>query len=503
MNRGKMLPIILLIVFIHPFCTSLDTVTINQPIIEGDIIVSTGENFTLGFFSPGKSNYHYLGILYNKISEKTVVWVANWDSPINDTSGALSINSHGKLALNKKNQTTPLWLTNVLALSTNNCVAQLLDSGNLVLFHSGSAIWQSFEHPTNTLLPNLKLELDRRIGLNWFLISWKSSDDPGIGNLLCKINPEGYLQLFLYDGHVPNWRAVHWNAVRWSAIPFMQRVTFTFNYSYMNNENENTWQNGANRWSARSNTKDLCDLYGHSGANSNCDSYNAGEFERKCLPGFEPKSSNDWCLKDPSGGCVRKKQGLSTCSNGEGIVKVPGTSTASADMSLSLKEYTITINQPIAEGDIIVSAGETFALGFFSPGKSSYRYLGIWYNKISEKPVVWIANRDIPISDTFGVLSINSHGNLALNSRNRAAPLWFTNVSALPTNNCVAQLLDSGNLVLFHSRSVIWQSFEYPTNTMLPNLKLGLDRRTGLNRFLTSWKSSDDPGAGNFSQDQP
>ena len=41
-------------------------------------------------------------------------------------------------------------------------------------------------------------------------------------------------------------------------------------------------------------------------------------------------------------------------------------------------------------------------------------------------------------------------------------------------------------------------SFDYPTNTLLPFMKFGLDRRTGLNQFLTSWKSKDDPGTGNY-----
>ncbi|KAF3455466.1 hypothetical protein FNV43_RR00095 [Rhamnella rubrinervis] len=50
---------------------------------------------------------------------------------------------------------------------------------------------------------------------------------------------------------------------------------------------------------------------------------------------------------------------------------------------------TISITQPIRDGDgggdVLVTIGETFALGFFSPGKSNYRYVGIWYHKSPEK----------------------------------------------------------------------------------------------------------------------
>ncbi|KAF2303576.1 hypothetical protein GH714_019508 [Hevea brasiliensis] len=351
----------------HQFCTSLDTITINQPIVDGDVIVSTGQTFALGFFSPGKSSYRYLGIWYNKISEKTVVWVANRDSPINDTSGVLSITSHGNLALHSRNQTTPLWFTNASALPTNNCVAQLLDSGNLVLFRSGSAIWQSFEHPTNNLLPNSKLGLDRRKGLNWFLTSWKSSDDPGTSNFSYRFNPEGYPQLFLYEGHVPKWRAGYWNGVRWSGVPAMQRYSFIFNYTIVNNENEISvswndvygsvltrivvnesglfqrlkWHEDEGQWKEFFYApKEQCDSYGLCGAYGNCVRYN-GEFDCTCLPGYQPKSPQEWHRKGGSGGCVRKNQ-TPLCRNGEGFVEVtnvkaPDTSVARVLANLDMK----------------------------------------------------------------------------------------------------------------------------------------------------------------------
>ena len=42
----------------------------------------------------------------------------------------------------------------------------------------------------------------------------------------------------------------------------------------------------------------------------------------------------------------------------------------------------LTISNPIRDGgDPLVSNGETFALGFFSPGESTNRYVGIWFYK--------------------------------------------------------------------------------------------------------------------------
>ena len=95
----------------------------------------------------------------------------------------------------------------------------------------------------------------------------------------------------------------------------------------------------------------------------------------------------------------------------------------------------ISITQPIRDGDVLVSNGETFTLGFFSPGKSNYRYVGIWYHKVPEKTIMWVANRDNPINHTSGFLSIDPHGNLVVyyDENDQIVPLWSTNASASPT----------------------------------------------------------------------
>ncbi|KAF5777992.1 putative S-locus glycoprotein [Helianthus annuus] len=46
---------------------------------------------------------------------------------------------------------------------------------------------------------------------------------------------------------------------------------------------------------------------------------------------------------------------------------------------------------------------------------------------------------------------------------------------------------------------MIWQSFDYPGDTFLPGMKFGKDLVTGLERFMTSWKSPDDPSLGVYS----
>ena len=140
--KGFLLLQTLLLFLLPQFSTSQDTLTISKPIRDNgnvtNVLVSTNETFALVFFSPGKSTYRYVGIRYNKAPDKPVVWVANRDSPINDTSGVLSIDDVlGNLVLHDvKDRIKPIWSTNIVSKSRNNSTqAQLLNTGNLILFH--------------------------------------------------------------------------------------------------------------------------------------------------------------------------------------------------------------------------------------------------------------------------------------------------------------------------------------------------------------------------------
>ncbi|KAH7837730.1 hypothetical protein Vadar_017331 [Vaccinium darrowii] len=293
--------------------------------------------------------------------------------PINDTSGSLLFDSTGNLVITGRDQNNPVWSTNVSNPTlAKNSSAQLLDTGNLVLLDSNKVVvWQSFDHPTDTVLPYLRLGVDRKTGLNRFMTAWKSRDDPGLGEYSSKIDLNGSPQLFLYKGSDVLWRAGSWTGRGWTGVPDMTR-NFIFNLNYVENEDEVyysysmrdasifsmlvvnesgklerlTWHENEHRWDLfYSAPKEQCDSYNLCGPNGNCDPSNAGMglFDCSCLPGFEPKSASDWYLRDGSGGCVRKRGGH-VCLNGEGFVKVarakvPNTWTARVNKSiLALKE---------------------------------------------------------------------------------------------------------------------------------------------------------------------
>ncbi|XP_057961512.1 G-type lectin S-receptor-like serine/threonine-protein kinase At1g11410 isoform X2 [Malania oleifera] len=367
--NGFLYPLLLFIQL--PFCSSISAITSAHPVADGGVLVSQGETFALGFFSPRNSRRRYVGVWYNKVSEQTVVWVANRDDPLNDTSGVLSINGAGNLIIQGNASSTPVWSTNISAPLTNNSdsvVAHLLDTGNLVLIRQSTQeiVWQGFDYPTQTMMPFMKLGLDRKTGLNRFLTSWRSPDDPGFGSCTYRIDPTGTPQLFLYKGSARGWRAGPWNGVRWSGVPEMTNK-YIFNLTYVEDRDEIyvmygilnasifsrmvldesgsvqrfTWHETDRRWvEFWSAPKDRCDDYGRCGAYSYCDpNGNSDEFECKCLPGFEPKSPQDWYLRDGSKGCTRKRAD-SVCGSGEGFVKfervkVPDTSVARVNMSMS------------------------------------------------------------------------------------------------------------------------------------------------------------------------
>ena len=100
----------------------------------------------------------------------------------------------------------------------------------------------------------------------------------------------------------------------------------------------------------------------------------------------------------------------------------------------------ITPSQILSDGDTIVSREGNFVLGFFSPGSSKNRYLGIWYKSIPVQTVVWVANRLNPINDSSGLLMINRTSSLVLMSNNKSV-VWSIGLGTqIQANNPLLRL---------------------------------------------------------------
>nr|GMD10209.1 G-type lectin S-receptor-like serine/threonine-protein kinase At1g11410 [Ipomoea batatas]GME13603.1 G-type lectin S-receptor-like serine/threonine-protein kinase At1g11410 [Ipomoea batatas] len=362
------------------FCSSTDTITFNQPLKDGDVLISNAKSFFLGFFTPGNSvGKRYVGIWYQNIPNQRVVWVANRDSPVNGTSGVLFIDRTGNLVIQDKKTNVSVWNTSLSspATGTRTYSAQLQDTGNLVLYHDPdrrNITWQSFDYPTNTRLPLMKLGVDKKTGVNRFLTSWKSLDDPGTGpyGFGLELKPVPEVFLFQYNntgagGGAPVWRAGSWNGIGLSGVA-KQSNSYVANLHYVENADEVTmmhtlkdpsmyltlvvnesgnldlitWQDADKKWvTFTSAPKDVCDHYAHCGAFSNCNPYNSGFFECTCLPGFEPRSDREWRAGNGTDGCRRNNTDV--CGNGEGFIKmtnfkIPETNISRVNRTIGLAE---------------------------------------------------------------------------------------------------------------------------------------------------------------------
>ncbi|KAJ8528312.1 hypothetical protein K7X08_022004 [Anisodus acutangulus] len=171
---------------------------------------------------------------------------------------------------------------------------------------------------------------------------------------------------------------------------------------------------------------------------------------------------------------------------------------------------TIFQGQHLRVGEQLESSNKEFGLEFFSLDANKTHYIGIFYNLPSNKTLfpddyrpIWIANRDDPIPYASGNnLTLDHDGKLKiLYGRDSFVLLSSGNATA---RNASATLFDNGNFVLVELNTngsvnkTLWQRFDYPTDTLLPGMKLGRNFKTGHIWSLTSWISDNVPASGSF-----
>ncbi|KAL0328522.1 UNVERIFIED_CONTAM: S-locus-specific glycoprotein S13 [Sesamum calycinum] len=204
------------------FCVGVDTLLPNQTIVVGQTLMSESQVFEMGFFSPGNSRNRYLGIWYISTPD-VVVWVANRDEPVPDSGEVLlAIAGNGDLVISSAGRV--VWSTNSSGVAASP-VLQLLDTGNLVLVDGESessaqgCIWQSFDYPTDTWLPGMRMIDDIDAGVEKYLTSWKDWDDPSPGDIVFRIQNQGLPELVMLSGTMKRYRTGHWNGIYFNGIP--------------------------------------------------------------------------------------------------------------------------------------------------------------------------------------------------------------------------------------------------------------------------------------------
>ncbi|PKI51141.1 hypothetical protein CRG98_028428, partial [Punica granatum] len=317
---------------------STDTITEGQSLNLSQTITSSNQVFELGLFDTVGTIY--LGIWY-KVEPKTVVWVANRDQPAADSSTKVTLRQ-GNLVILGNGFTYAVSKTS----TTRKTIAVLLDSGNLVL-RDGNAtsdiLWQSFDYPTDTMVPGMKLGTDKVTGKVWSLTAWENWQDPSRGILSLKLNPQRRDELVLTRGSKKYWSSGSWNGQIFPSLPEMKQNNM-YNCSFVSTENMSYFTYSMHNTSIQSRLvingttealqllqreyeyvwsplwsipRDRCDDFTICGPFSSCMSYNRPYC--KCFEGFTPLDSTSWGQGDTSRGCVRRTP-LNCGQNGSLII---------------------------------------------------------------------------------------------------------------------------------------------------------------------------------------
>ncbi|CAI9769330.1 unnamed protein product [Fraxinus pennsylvanica] len=258
----------------------------------------------------------------------TLVWVANRETPISDMNSAELKILDGNLVLMNESQVS-IWSTNVNLTTSNSVVATLGDNGNLVLRdeskpRTSEGFWQSFDNPTDTLLPGSRLAYDKCTKTKKVLTSWKNFVDPAPGLFSLELEPNGSQVILRWNMTEWYWTSGPWNGLFFSSVPEMS-LNGIYNHVYVDNVNESYLSYSLNNPSLKSGyvmdvsgqiklilwyqknrllvwhqPMQQCDVYAYCGAFGTCNQNSC-----YCLPGFKQRSEYDWSLKDYSGGCVR------------------------------------------------------------------------------------------------------------------------------------------------------------------------------------------------------
>jgi len=309
--------------YVFDIGNATDTITSSQSIKDPQTLSSKDGNFTFGFFTPPNSTNRYVGIWWK--SQSTVVWVANRNQPLNDSSGVVTFSEDGNLVV-LNGQDEVIWSTIVSNTSSNTSV-QLSDQGKLELMEAttGKSLWDSFQQPSDTLLPQMKIS-SNRTGRGTKLTSWKNPSDPSVGNFsLGVVERAKIVEVFVWNETRPYWRSGPWSVgvftgVEQMASAYLNSFHVVDGEVYYNPESvpesgiyilnsegqfqEKYWDDEKKEIQVSWTSKHTeCDVYGVCGSFAICDA--DGSPICSCLKGFEPRSKEEWDAQNWTSGCFR------------------------------------------------------------------------------------------------------------------------------------------------------------------------------------------------------
>ena len=215
-------------------------------------------------------------------------------------------------------------------------------------------------------MPGMKVGWNLVIGLDRYLSSWKSAEDPAVGEYSLKIDPRGYQQVMEMKGSVISTRGGSWNGLYFTG--YLSQDIPKFKVDFVLNEKEvylhyeildrsiffvfRVDPSGTGQYTIwMSQTRSLmgvtatswqhaCQSYAFCGPNSICTI--DGNFATcECLKGYIPKFPEQWNMSHWSNGCVRKTS--LDCNDTYGFLrytdmKLPDTSSSWFNETMNLEE---------------------------------------------------------------------------------------------------------------------------------------------------------------------
>ncbi|KAF2309753.1 hypothetical protein GH714_004952 [Hevea brasiliensis] len=261
-----------------------------------DFLTSAGGDFSAGFYPVGDNAYCFAIWLSKPSCGKncTVVWMANRDFPVNGKRSELLLLKTGNLIFTNAGRTTA-WSTDTTSQSPADL--HLHDTGNLVLKNvEDDVIWQSFDSPTDTLLPLQPLTNIRSL----------SHQEATLTFLVVSTSYFSMIKIFLvFSMRVLRFQVLIGQSRGIKTGKEERRLTLDSDGSarlYSREMGSATW---VVSWQAKT---QLCEIHGICGPNSTCNYNPLSGSKCSCLPGYKMKKTDDW-----SYGCEQKFNLL--CSN--------------------------------------------------------------------------------------------------------------------------------------------------------------------------------------------
>ncbi|KAK4752255.1 hypothetical protein SAY87_021053 [Trapa incisa] len=306
-----------------------------------DVLVSREGAFFAGFFPVGDNAYSFA--IWHDNTKSTAescfpVWMANRNVPVNGKGSRLSLFESGSLVLTDAGDSI-VWSTDIVGSRATKL--QLNDTGNLIVVgEKGDILWQSFDYPTDTLLPKQPMKRDT------VLISSRSRANYSAGFYRLYFSDDNVLHL-IFDG--PTFSSTYWpvpwsrpsdqgrfiyNTTRSAFLDPLGHFLSSDNYTFFSSDYgailprrlavdpdgnlrlyslNNVTRKWSVTWEAMPSTS--CLVHGVCGNNSLCSYDRLLGRTCSCIPGYFMVDQNDWSF-----GCKPSFQLSDGCSSDVGFV---------------------------------------------------------------------------------------------------------------------------------------------------------------------------------------